>query len=248
MNLIYKFFLIGIISLFSMQINAMDIYNHEVENNEIFKKSGPWQPLFKTAKDTVHWASIRKTPFPNDGWEIKDKELILLSGRKGGDIITKKQYDDFELKLEFKMTRLVNSGVKYFVHQMKNNENERIEWIGFEYQIIDDFHQDEIRGFDDEKGSTAALYLLYAPNEEKNLLPLGKWNSMRIKVMGNRVEHWLNGKLVVSIDLDSQDFKDRVQETKFKNYDDFGKKRDGHILIQDHGDQIHYRNIMIKEL
>ena len=207
-----------------------------------------WQPLFKTAEDTVHWTSVRDTPFPNEGWQIKKKELILLSGRKGGDIITKRKYADFELKLEFKMTRLVNSGVKYLVHQMFNNDAERMEWIGFEYQIIDDFHQNEIQGFDDDKGSTAALYLLYAPDKNKKLKPLGTWNSLKIRVQGNKVEHWLNGEKVVSVDVDSQEFKNRVQGTKFKNYGDFGKKRDGHILLQDHGDQVHYRNIMIKEL
>jgi len=248
MRLTYKFFFIVIISYFSMQMTAKDIHNREVANNESYKSNNPWQSLFRTAKDTVQWKSIRNTPFPNEGWQIKKKELILLPGRKGGDIITKKKYTDFEFKLEFKMTRLVNSGVKYFVHQMENNETGKIEWIGFEYQIIDDFHQDEIRGFDDEKGSTAALYLLYAPNENKKLKPLGKWNSIKIKVQGNKIEHWLNGKLVLNIDIDSQEFKELVAGTKFKNYSDFGKKRDGHILIQDHGDQVHYRNIMIREL
>lgn len=248
MKTIRTFFFGAIISCFCIQIAAKDVYKSAIASNESYTAKSRWQPLFKTAKDTIHWTSIRETPFPNDGWQIKKKELILLPGRKGGDIITQKKYADFELKLEFKMTRLVNSGVKYFVHQMENNENGRIEWIGFEYQIIDDFHQDEIRGFDDEKGSTAALYLLYAPDENKKLKPLGAWNSMRIKVQGSKIEHWLNGNLVLSVNIDSQEFKKLVQETKFKNYDDFGKKRDGHILIQDHGDQIHYRNIMIKEL
>ena len=212
-------------------------------------EKGQWQPLFKTAQDTVNWTSMREeTPFPNKGWIVKKKELILLPAQKGGDMVSKRKYSDFELKLEFKMTKLVNSGVKYFVHQMFNNENKRTEWIGFEYQIIDDFHRDEIGGFNDDKGSTAALYLLYAPDKNKKLKPLGTWNSLRIKVQGNKVEHWLNGEMVVSADIDSDEFKDRVQVTKFKNYDDFGKKRDGHILLQDHGSQIHYRNIMIKEL
>lgn len=248
MNLIYNYFFIVIISCFSMQVNARNISHHEVVNNESSKTNGPWYPLFKTDKDTVYWTSPRNTPFPNEGWQIKEKELTLLSGRKGGDIITKKKYSDFEFKLEFKMTRLVNSGVKYFVHQMKNNENGRIEWIGFEYQIIDDFHQDEIRGFDDEKGSTAALYLLYAPGKNKIIKPLGEWNSMKIKVQGSKIEHWLNGKMVLDVDIDSEEFKKLVSETKFKNYTEFGKKRDGHILIQDHGDEISYRNIMIREL
>lgn len=248
MKAIQAIFVNVIISCFLVQAMANDIYKKEITGNEDLEARNQWQSLFKTDKDTVHWRSIRKRPFPNDGWVIKKNELILLPGRKGGDIITKRKYTDFELKLEFKMTRLVNSGIKYFVNQMKNNENGRTEWIGFEYQIIDDFNQDEIRGFDDEKGSTAALYLLYAPNEDKDLKPVGRWNSMRIKVKGNKVEHWLNGKMVLSMDIASQEFMDRVQGTKFKNYDDFEKVSEGHILVQDHGDQIHYRNIEIKEL
>jgi hypothetical protein len=200
------------------------------------------------AKDTVHWQTNSKKSFPNEGWQINQEELILLSGRKGGDIKTKNEYSDFELKLEFKMTRLVNSGIKYFVSQMKNEQNSRIEWIGYEYQIIDDFHQDEIRGFDDERGSTAALYLLYAPSKEKHLKPLGEWNSLRIKVKNNRIEHWLNGKEVLSIKTDSKEFEDVVNETKFVNYKDYHKKNEGFILIQDHGSEVHYRNILIKEL
>lgn len=247
MNLIYKLSFVVIISYFCIQTTAKDTYNHKVIN-ESSTGDEQWKPLFKTAKDTIHWTSIRKTPFPNEGWQVKEKELILLSGRKGGDIITKKKYADFELKLEFKMTKLVNSGVKYFVYQMKNDENGRIEWIGFEYQIIDDFHQDEIDGFDDEKGSTAALYLLYAPGKNKKLKPIGEWNSLQIKVQGNKIEHWLNSKKVLIVDIDSQGFKELIRETKFKNYSDFGTKRDGYILIQDHGDQIHYRNIIIREL
>jgi len=207
-----------------------------------------WMPLFKSAGDTVNWTSNKQTLFPNGGWIVKKSELILLSERKGGDIFTKRKFADFELQLEFKMTRLVNSGVKYFVNQLGNRDNKRIEWIGFEYQIIDDFHQDEIRGFDDEKGSTSALYLLYAPNSNKKLKPLGIWNSLKIRVQGNNVEHWLNGEKVLSIDIDSDDFKKRVGETKFKNYYEFGKKKEGYILLQDHGSQVHYRNIMIREL
>lgn len=248
MHLFYKFFLIILISFFSTLTSATSLSNFTETSIKNYNIGGPWYPLFKTAKDTVYWTSIRNPSFPNQGWQIKEKELILLPGRKGGDIITKKKYSAFEFKLEFKMTKLVNSGVKYFVHQMKNNENGRIEWIGFEYQIIDDFHQDEIPGFDDEKGSTGALYLLYAPGKNKKLYPLGEWNSMKIKIQGNKVEHWLNGEKILDIDIESQEFKELISETKFKNYSEFGKKRDGYILIQDHGDQISYRNIMIREL
>ena len=233
------------IKMHSLQLG---VTNPKEADNKDYSDSKNWQPLFTTIEDTIHWATIKGIPFPSEGWQIKDDELIILPGKKCGDIITKKKYADFELKLEFKMTGLVNSGIKYFVHQAENSKNRKTEWIGFEYQIIDDFHQGEIKGFDDEKGSTAALYLIYAPDKNKKLYPSGEWNSMRIKVRGDKVEHWLNGKKVLDIDIDSQEFKKLIEKTKFQNYPDFGKKRNGHILIQNHGSQIHYKNIMIKEL
>jgi hypothetical protein len=207
-----------------------------------------WQPLFTKKQDTVNWGSTGNKPFPNDGWLIMDNELVLLSGRKGGDMITKKEYTNFELKLEFKMTELVNSGIKYFVNRMKNLETGKTELIGFEYQIIDDFNQDQIAGFNDAKGSTGALYLLCAPKSDKHLHPPGEWNSLKIKVQKGKVEHWLNGQKVVTVNIKTPEFQLLVQQTKFKNYLDYGTKSSGYILIQDHGSQIHYRNIFIKEL
>lgn len=212
------------------------------------KKCRHWQTLFKQEQDTIHWKSARNKPFPNDGWLIVDNELILLSGRKGGDIVTQKEYTDFELKLEFKMTELVNSGIKYFVNRMKNLENGKTELIGFEYQIIDDFNQDQIAGFNDAKGSTGALYLLCAPKSNKHLNPPGEWNSLKIKVQNGKVQHWLNGQKIVKVNIKAPEFQGLVQQTKFKNYLDYGNKNSGYILIQDHGSQIHYRNIVIKEL
>lgn len=249
MRLKIKSFLLLTIFCYSFQANASENLFQLYGTMEVdFFFSKKWIPLFMNAKDTVNWQSLTKKSFPNEGWQIKGDELILLSGRKGGDIITNKMYSNFELKLEFKMTRLVNSGVKYFVSQMQNEQNGRTEWIGYEYQIIDDFHKDEIRGFDDDRGSTAALYLLYAPSLEKNLKPLGEWNTLRIKVKDGRIEHWLNGKNVLTFKTDSKEFEELVKETKFFNYKDYHKKSEGYILIQDHGSEVHYRNILIKEL
>lgn len=238
-----------LICCFNTSLLAENKYTNEAaDETNSSQKESYWVPLYKSAKDTINWVSNRKIPFPNSGWLVAHNELVLLSGRKGGDIITKKRYSDFELKLEFKMTRLVNSGVKYLVNQMKNNETGKVELIGFEYQIIDDFHQDEIRGFVDEKGSTAALYLLYAPDKNKKLNLLDEWNTMKIRVKEGIIEHWLNGEKVLSADLSSQEFLKTVSGTKFKAYDDFGKMKEGYILLQDHGDQVHFRNIMIREL
>lgn len=244
MKLTIKAFLLLTIIFCSIYVEAENTISPE-KTNVSNKK---WFPLFKNAKDTIHWQSTGKGVFPNEGWQINHDHLILKSGRKGGDIMTKNKYSNFELKLEFKMTRLVNSGIKYFVTQMENKQNGRIEWIGYEYQIIDDFHRDEIRGFNDDKGSTAALYLLYAPSNKKNLMPLGEWNSLKIKVKNNKIEHWLNGKRVLSVNKNAREFEELVKETKFVNYKDYSKKDTGYILIQDHDSEIQYRNILVREL
>lgn len=204
------------------------------------------QSLFSSMNDTILWMSDHSSFFPKEGWSFENGELKLSPGRVGGNLITRKRYSDFELSLEFKMTKMGNSGVKYFLNRMTNKSNNLSEWIGFEYQIIDDFNSDNIKGFEGAKGSTGALYLIYAPDpDNKKLHGPGKWNSMRVIVDGTHVEHWLNGEKVVSADIDSDDFRKRVAETKFANYADYGKLREGHIMLQDHGDEIAFRNIFL---
>ncbi|MDD4192452.1 MAG: DUF1080 domain-containing protein [Mangrovibacterium sp.] len=233
----------------SYSAEAQKITRQATVREENQKTKGPsWQPLFVQKQDTIHWKSAQNKSFPNDGWLIKNDEFLLLSGRKGGDLITKKKYTGFELEFEFKMTELVNSGIKYFVNEMRNLENGKTELIGFEYQIIDDFNQDKIAGFDDAKGSTGALYLLCAPKKDKHLNPPGEWNSAKIKVRRGKTTHWLNGQKIVHVNIGNSDFQKLIQQTKFRNYPGYGHKTNGHLLIQDHGSQIHYRNIRIREL
>jgi hypothetical protein len=204
------------------------------------------QPLFSSMNDTILWMSDQSPFFPKKGWSFENEELRLSPGRVGGSLITRKRYSDFELSLEFKMTKMGNSGVKYFLNRMTDKSNNRDAWIGFEYQIIDDFSADDIKGYEGAKGSTGALYLIYPPDPDKKKLHApGEWNTMRVIVDGTHVEHWLNGEKVVSADIDSDDFRHRVAETKFANYADYGKLREGHILLQDHGDEIAYRNIFL---
>lgn len=235
--------------LFVFTFSNSAIANNTINQQNLIRNKGcSWVPLFKNIQDTVNWKSNKTGVFPKEGWRVNGNELILMSGKKGGDLYTRSQYRNFELKLEFNMTELVNSGVKYFVSKISNASKGKLEWIGFEYQIIDDFNHERIRAYEGPKGSTGALYLVVAPGKSKKLYPVGKWNSMKIKVQGKHIQHWLNGKKVVDVMIDSPEFNSLVQETKFKDYPEFGKKEVGFLLLQDHGCEIRFRNILIKEL
>jgi len=209
------------------------------------EKSEGWELLFD-GKNTEKWRGVNSDSFPSNGWTIEQGALVL-SGKNGGDIITKEKFSNFELVLDFKLTHSANSGIKYFVVNMKNKENGKIFKNGPEYQIIDDYNHPEVKNHQHEKGSTAALYLIYAP-QNKILLPEGEWNQAKIIAKGKHVEHWLNGTKVLSYERGSKDFRQRVSNTKFKDQKGYGEVSSGHILLTDHHDKVYFKNIRIKRL
>ncbi|NLK47559.1 MAG: DUF1080 domain-containing protein [Bacteroidales bacterium] len=211
------------------------------------EKQHDWCVLFNSVQDTGLWINPEIGHFPTEGWYVDSSDLVLRPGGRGGNIMTKKTYSNFELQLEFKMTKLVNSGVKYFLNEMFNDSTKKIDWVGFEYQIIDDFNNEEIVDFQGDKGSTGAMYLLVAPGN-KELKPIGEWNSLKIIVDNNKVEHWLNGKRVLKTNIGTADFEELIKQTKFKHYDGYGKMSDGHIQLQNHKQEVRFRNIKIREL
>lgn len=203
-----------------------------------------WVLLFD-GKTTDGWRGVYKENFPEKGWKVEDGLLkVVASGggeaEFGGDIITENQYSDFEFSLEFKLTEGANSGIKYFVKEIYPEPEGSA--VGLEYQLIDDSRPD-VEG----TWTLASVYELYkAENKEVN--PIGEFNKARIVAEGDHVEHWLNGKKVVEYTRGSEEFRDLVAESKYSDYENFGEASEGHILLQDHGHEVAFRNIKIRKI
>ena len=196
-----------------------------------------WVSLFD-GKSLAGWRSF-KTEAPPAGWDVKDG--VLARTGKGGDIMTVGQYGSFDLELDYKIAVGGNSGIMYRVV----TEGQAPYWSGPEYQILDnERHPDAKNGPDRLAGSN---YDLIAPSAAVSK-PAGEWNTAKIVVKGNHVEHWLNGTKVVEYEFGSPAWTKMVAESKFKAWPIYGKAARGHIVLQDHGDLVEFRNIRIKEL
>jgi hypothetical protein len=201
-----------------------------------------WKLLFD-GKTLNGFKGATKDEVLNTCWKVENARIVCAERDRRpadlrGSIVTKDQYSSFDFRLDYKMdpnkAGHVNSGIKYFAYP--NTE------LGLEYQLFDP--DTEVRG----KGALAALYDIFPVQEKPVPKPRGKWNTVRIVARGNHVEHWLNGKKVLEFERGSKEFLDAIAKSKFKNRDKFGQAKQGHILLQDHGGGIAFRNIRIRVL
>lgn len=227
------------------------VVNNTINSLNAYEKQNGYKLLFD-GKSTNGWIGAYKKSFPEKGWKVENNYLNVLpsSGQEstnGGDIVTKDQYTAFDLSFEFKLTPGANSGVKYFVTLQENNSGSA---IGLEYQVLDDERHPDAKLGRDGNRTLASLYdLKTAAKQPRFLRPIGEWNKGRVVVYpDNRVEHYLNGLKVLEYTRGSQEFRDLVAQSKYKIWPNFGEAQKGHILIQDHGDAVSYRNIKLKEL
>lgn len=211
-----------------------------------------WIYLFD-GTSTEGWRAFNGDKLP-DKWIIEDGMLTFNTDKKietehqgGSDIIyASEEFENFELYLEWKIPEGGNSGVLYHLKEGIGSMPE----IGPEYQLLDDLKWEEINNATlEEWQKTGADYAMHVPdNDQKIVKPAGEWNTTRIIFTPDNVEHWLNGKKLLSFKPWSEDWYERKSQGKWKDSPNYGKFKSGYIGLQDHDSPLWFRNIKIKKL
>jgi hypothetical protein len=188
-------------------------------------------------RTTAGWRGYRSENCP-DGWQVRDGALTRVA--PAGDLVTLEEYEDFALEFEWRVAPGGNSGVMFRV-----DEQHDAPWeTGPEFQVLDDAaHKDGL----DPRSWAGANYAMHAPTVSA-ARPAGEWNQALLVVRGAHVEHWLNGTRIVTYELWDADWEQRVAACKWKGHRDYGRRRRGHIALQDHGDEVAYRALRIARL
>lgn len=206
------------------------------------EKNAGWRLLFD-GSSTTGWRGYKSNQVPGS-WNVENGSLLPRRERdkSTGDLISVDQFGDFELLLQWKMTKAGNSGVIY----RASEQHDHVWQSGPEYQILDNAgHPDGLNSL----ASAGACYAVFAPSRDVTR-PLGQWNQTRILAQGKHVEHWLNGEQLLQYDIGSERWKAHVKTSKFfltaYGQGDWGLAETGHIGLQDYGGAIEYRNIKIR--
>jgi hypothetical protein len=206
--------------------------------------NGKWITLFD-GKTLKGWHGFNKKG-PIQNWAIEDGAMVCLGAAAdahGGDIVTDKTFDNFELKWEWKISKEGNSGVMY--HVVESDKYNGPYQTGPEYQLIDDI------GFPEKLEDwqkTGADYAMNLTNDKKKLNPVGEWNTSKIVFNKGHVEHWLNGAKVVEFQAWDDVWNNKKATGKWKDYPDYGSAKTGLIALQDHGHKAYFKKIFIRKL
>ncbi|MDB6123081.1 MAG: hypothetical protein JWQ71_2074 [Pedosphaera sp.] len=191
-------------------------------------------------KFTEDWRGFRHKTFPDKAWVVEDGTLKSIAGKESVDLVTKDEYENFELRLEWRISQGGNSGILFHVSE----EFPEAHNTGPEMQVLDD---SEHKDGKNPKTSAGSLYGLIAPGN-KQLKPVGDWNAVRMIVNGKHAEYWLNGAKVVEYELGSEALNALIAESKFKDMPRFAREKTGHIGLQHHHDEVWYRSIRVRRL
>jgi len=221
------------------------------------EKADGWVLLFDGVS-FAGWRGVGREGIPEGHWVVEDGTIrkrdsgavpTAADGQplEGGDIMTIETFDNFELSLDWKVAPGANSGIKYNVSEsMSVASPPEYAALGFEYQVLDDDrHPDAQNG---PNRTAGALYDLIGPGDAKALRPVGEFNRARVVFDGPHGEHWLNGAKVVEFDLGTPEFAARLAASKYAPIEGFADRRAGHIVLQDHGNDVWFRNIKIRRL
>jgi hypothetical protein len=200
--------------------------------------AGEWVVLFD-GQDLSRWRGYQRADTPA-GWQVDDGTLAFVPGVDGGDLVTREQYGDFDLELEWKVSEGGNSGIMYRV-----SEELQYPWhTGPEMQILDDErHRDGLI----PSHRAGALYDLIVPPSDI-ARPVGEWNEVRIVLRGNHLQQWLNGHSTADVEIGSEEWNRLVAASKFNDMPGFASMPSGHVVLQDHGDPVWFRNVRIRPL
>ncbi|MFN7019905.1 MAG: family 16 glycoside hydrolase, partial [Phycisphaerales bacterium] len=214
-----------------------DVRRHNTLSDE--ERAAGWELLFD-GTSPVGLRAFKGEAFPTKGWSVQDGELVHAAQGGGGDIVTRGEYADFEFTCDWKVAKGGNSGIMY-----RCDEKHNYPWeTGREMQILDDEHHNDGKK---PKTRAGAMYDLFECGEDV-ARPWGEWNTARVVCRGPRIEHWLNGVRVVDVDVESDEYREAYGASKFPSMKDFGTTASGHIALQDHGDEVRFRNIKVRRL
>ena len=224
------------------------------QDNQLTKKEKKdgWKLLFD-GKTTNGWKGAFTPAFPAKGWKVENGLLIVESSEgkestNGGDIVTLNEYSDFELSVDFKITEGANSGIKYFVVAAQPVPANPKSAIGLEFQVLDDDRHPDAKLGKEGNRTIGSLYDLIPAIYNKPVKPIGEWNTATIVSKGYHVEHWLNGVMVLAYERGSDAFKSLIAVSKYKDISGFGLGSKGRILLQDHGNEVYFKNIKLRVL